>query len=72
MLIKFFSLQERLLFSIHDSPGVKLLTRLQLKFSHLNQHKFRYNFNDNVVAMCDCGTETVKQQNTFSCVAPFL
>ena len=43
MLIKFFSLQERSLFSIHDSTGVQLLTRLQLKFSHLglgSKHDF--------------------------------
>ena len=40
MLMKFFSLQERSPFSIHDPTGVKLLTRLWLKFSHLNKHKF--------------------------------
>ena len=54
MLMKFFSLQERYLFSIHDPADVKLLTRLRLKFSHLNENKFRYNFKDTAVAMCDC------------------
>ena len=58
MLIKFFSLQERLLFSIHDPTGVKLLTRLGLKFSHLNERKFHRNFKDTVVATCDSGAET--------------
>ena len=57
MLTKLFPLQERSLFSIHDPTGVKLLTRLQLKFSHFKKHKFRHNFKDTVVAMCDCGTE---------------
>ena len=71
MLIKLFSLQERSLFSIHDPTGVKLLIRLQLNFSHLNKHNFRHNFKDNVVTMCDCGTE-IEKQNTFSCIAPFL
>ena len=52
--MKLFSLQERSLFSIHDPTGVKLLTRLRLKFSHLNEHKFRHNFKDTVV----CGTAT--------------
>ena len=58
MLMKFFSLQERSLLSIHDPTGVKLLTRLRLKFSHLNGRKFRHNFKDTVAAMCDRGTET--------------
>ena len=53
MLMKFFSLQQRSLFSIHYPPGVKLLTRLWLKFSHLNQHKFHHDFKNAIVAMCD-------------------
>ena len=40
MLIKLFSLLERSLFSIHDPIGAKLLTTLQLKFSHLYKNKF--------------------------------
>ena len=71
MLMKLFSLQERSLFSIHDPPGVKLLTRLRLKSSHLNEYKFRHNFKHIVVAMCNV-KQKLKQQNTFSCVAPFL
>ena len=46
MLKKFLSLNQRSLFSIHDPVGVKLLTRLRLQFSHLNEHKFRHNFKD--------------------------
>ena len=33
MLMKFFSLQERSLFSIHDPTGVKLLTNFKVKSS---------------------------------------
>ena len=53
MLMKFFSLQERSIFSIHDPPGAKLLTRLWLKFGHLNKDKFCYDFKNSVVTMCD-------------------
>ena len=63
--MKFFSLQERSLFSIHDPNGVKLLTRLGLKFSHLNERKSRHNFKDTVVAMCDSGTETETTEHFF-------
>ena len=52
-----FSLKQRSLFSIHDPVGVKLLTRLRLQFSHLNEHKFRHNFKDCVSPMYDCGAE---------------
>ena len=63
--MKFFSLQERSLFSIHDPTGVRLLTRLWLKFSHLNEHTFCHNLQDTVVAMCDCGTETETTEHFF-------
>ena len=66
MIMKFLSSQE-ILFSIHDPIGVKLLTRLRLKFSHLNEHKFRHNFKDTVVTMFDCGTETETTEHFFLC-----
>ena len=71
MLMKLFFSQERSLFSIPDPIGVKLLTRFQLKFSHLNEHKFRHNFKDTVVAMCICGTETETTEHFFF-RCPFL
>ena len=58
MLKNFFSLNQRSLFSIHDPVGVKLLTRLRLQFSHLNEHKFRHNFKDCMSPMCDSGAAT--------------
>ena len=36
---------------------LKLLSRLRLQFSHLNEHKFRHSFNDTVNPRCPCGTE---------------
>ena len=44
-------------FDIHDTSGIKLLSRLRLNFNHLNEHKFRHNFNDRVDPMCTCGLE---------------
>ena len=49
--------EENSLFSIYDPLGVKLLTRLRLQFSHLNEHKFRHGFGDTINAMCACGSE---------------
>ena len=38
--------KENSLFHICDPFGVKLLTRLRLQFSHLNEHKFRHGFSN--------------------------
>ena len=48
--------KENSLFSVYDPLGVKLLTRLRLQFSHLNEHKFRHGFEDTINAMCACGS----------------
>ena len=65
MLKNFLSLNQRSLFSIHDPVGVRLLTRLRLQFSHLNEHKFRHNFKDCVSSMCDCSAETETTSHFF-------
>ena len=43
------------MYSIYDPLGVKLLTRLRLQFSHLNE--LRHGFGDTVNARCACGGE---------------
>ena len=48
---------ENSVFSIFDPLGVKLLTRLRLQFSHLNEHKFRHGFGDTINVMFACGSE---------------
>ena len=44
---------------------VKLLTRLRLQFSHLNEHKFRHGFNDTVDPFCACGYEIETTEHFF-------
>ena len=56
--ISFIRLKENSVFAIHDTKGLKLLTRLRLNFSHLNEHKFRHGFKDTVDPMCKCVVET--------------
>ena len=46
VLLKCIRPAQRKTFSINDSVGVKLLTRLRLGFSHLREHKFRHGFRD--------------------------
>ena len=49
--------KENSLFSIHKPVGVKLLTRLRLLLSHLNEHKSRHGFEDTISPMCSCNAE---------------
>ena len=45
-------------FGVSDIDGIKLLTRLRVTYSHLNEHKFRHNFNDTINPMCNCSANT--------------
>ena len=44
-------------FKINNPLGIKLLTRLRDSFSHLNEHKFKHNFQDSVEPLCSCGSD---------------
>ena len=49
-------------YNIHDSIGLKYLTRLRLEFSHLREHKLGHNFQDTLNPLCSCNlleSETV-------------
>ena len=52
LLKDFFNLKQKSLFAIRIRAGVKLLSRLRLKFNHLNQYKFRHNFKDALSPGC--------------------
>ena len=71
MFKEFFNLKQKSLFAILDPVGVKLLSRLRLKFSHLNEHKFCHNFKDAPSPMCDCGSDT-ETTDRFFLRCPFL
>ena len=57
IIFSFIRPKENFVFAIHDTKGLKLLTRLRLNFSHLNENKFRYGFKDTVDRMYKCGRE---------------
>ena len=44
-------------YNINDPVGLKLLTRLRVNLSHLNEHKFRHNFQDTINPLCSCSLE---------------
>ena len=70
-IVNFVRSREKSVFVVHDINGLKLLTRLRLKFSHLNEHKFRHDFNNTINPMCLCGREP-ETTSTTSCAAIFI
>ena len=53
-MIKGIKTKENSVFGVSHIHGIKLLTRLRLSFSHLNEPKFRHNFYDTINPMCKC------------------
>ena len=43
---------QRSIYNVFNPQGLKFLTRLRLGLSHLNEHRFRYNFKDCINPLC--------------------
>ena len=56
-LLSFIRPVQSNIYNIFDPQGLKLLTRLRLGFSHLNEHRFRHNFQDCINPLCSCSLE---------------
>ena len=56
-LLSFIRPVQSNIYSIFDPEGLKLLTRLRLDFTHLNEHKFRHNFQDCQNPLCSWSLE---------------
>ena len=56
-ILKFIRPSAAHVFDVTDYSGLKLLTRLRLNLSHLNEHKFRHNFRDTINPLCPCSLE---------------
>ena len=51
-------------FRVFDITGIKLLTRLRLHFSALNEHRFRHEF-DCITLVCICGLANEDNEHFF-------
>ena len=56
-ILCFIRSKENSIFKIHDINGIKLLNRLRLHFSHLNEYKLRHNVRATIDPMCSSGLE---------------
>ena len=53
------------LYNIHNPLGLKLLTRLRLGLSHLNEHRFNHNFESCLNPLCTCSLEVESTTHFF-------
>ena len=56
-LLKLDRPKQSAIYNINNPVGLKLLTRLRLGLSHLNEHKFNRNFQDCINNLCCCSFE---------------
>ena len=52
-------------YSIQNCIGLKLLTRLRLGLSHLNEHRFNHNFQNCINPLCTCSLEVESTAHFF-------
>ena len=52
-------------YSIQNCIALKLLTRLRLGLSHLNEHRFNHNFQDCINPLCMCSLEVESTAHFF-------
>ena len=56
-VLKFIRPTANNIFGYHNLKGIKCLMRLRLGLSHLNEHKFKNNFQDTLNPLCTCGCD---------------
>ena len=54
-ILKFIRPSHNNIFQCHNPKGIKLVTRLKLGLSHLQEHTFKHSFQDTLNPLCSCG-----------------
>ena len=60
------------IFDVHNSLGIKLLTRLRLCLSPLHEHKFKHCFQDTLNPLCECAKDIESTMHFFLHCTNFL
>ena len=71
-ILSFIRLLPNKVSNSHNPQGLKLLTRLQLGFSHLRYHKFKHNFLDTINPLCSCGSDIETALHVFLYCGNFM
>ena len=68
-LLKIIRLITNSILAIFNPVGIKLITRLQLGLSHVNEHRFNHNLNNCINPLCTC---SIQQFAIFSIVTTII
>ncbi len=63
-LLKIIRPERKPTYNLYDIEGIRILTKLRLRFSALNEHKFRHNF-ESLTPLCSCGTNNEDNEHFF-------
>ena len=64
-LLSFIRPSKRSIFNVNNPEGVKYLKRSRIRFSHLNEHKFRHGFLDTLNPLCNYILEFEENEHLF-------
>ena len=64
-LLKIGRLPPKLVYNMYNPNALKLMTRLRLRLSHLNEEKFNHNFEDCVNPLFSCSLEVESAPHFF-------
>ena len=56
-VLKFILPPVNTIFLCNNPKGIQLLTWLRLGLNHLQEHKFKPNFQDTLIPICNCGED---------------
>ena len=70
-LLAFIRPVQRSIYNVFNPQCLKFLTRLRLRLSHLNEHRFRHNFKDCINPLCSCSLEVENMLHFFSGLPSF-
>ena len=68
-LLKFIRPAETKTYSVNESVGIKLISRLRLSFCHVRELKFRQNFKDTLNPLWSFSTESETTTHFFCAVS---
>ena len=68
-LLAFIGPVQRSVYRVFNLQDLKFLTQLRLGLSHINEHRFRHNFNDCINPLCSCSLEVENTFYIFFCTA---
>ena len=70
-ILKFIRPIPKRFFNCYNHKGIRLMTRIRLRLTHLREHKFNHNFQNCINLLCSCGMD-IQSTSCFFLHCPFF